>query len=222
MARRRRLQRAGRGLPQRAAGVLLAAAAALCGCGAGPSSTLVLVTITSVPEGTRMLRATSYLQGQREQDPPDLDGRQRELVVRLPPTAAGLYRLEVEALGDDGCSFARGQAERFLGSERRFELSIAIGLPDLTVCTLTVHKAGVGQGYVESMPVGIRCGSRDGGEVQDCAARFQQGVPVRLLPRPSTRATFEGWTDDCIGFGDCEVIMTGPRAVTASFGVRPQ
>lgn len=202
--------------------VALVAALALAGCGAAPSSTLILATISGVPSGTRTLRATSYLNGQRERDPVDLSGLNRELVVRLGADLTGRYRLEIEALGDDGCSFAQGQAEVAIGAERRIELPIALGSPGFTSCTLSIRKQGRGPGYVESDPLGITCGTPEGIDDQECFFPLQKGVTVRLVARPSSRASFDGWTDACLGVGSCEVTMVGPRSVGATFGVSAQ
>ncbi|MCS6915987.1 MAG: hypothetical protein RMK29_08695 [Myxococcales bacterium] len=85
-----------------------------------------------------------------------------------------------------------------------------------------MRKLGLGQGYIESDPVGIHCGSGDRGEAQECAHRFQKGVTVSLIARPSRHAVFEGWIGACSGVSSCSVLMTGPRSVSASFGVRVQ
>lgn len=210
-------------MPDAASLCLLACLVGLTGgCGGASSGALIIVSISGVPEGTRTLRATSYLNGQREQDPAELDGRERQLVIRLPPEASGLYRLEIDAIGTDGCSFAQGQAETAIGGARRVELSIALGSPGLTVCTLAVRKLGLGQGYIESDPAGIHCGSGDQGEGQECTYRFQKGVTVTLTARPSSRAVFEGWVGACSGVASCSVWMIAPRSVSASFGVRAQ
>jgi len=222
MAIRRALQQASRGLLRAVSLALPWAVSALLGCGGSPASILILATISGVPAGTRTLRATSYLDGRRELDPADLGGAERELVVRLPAGATGRYRLEIDALGDDGCSFAQGQAESSLGADRRVDLPIALGSPGFTSCTLAVRKTGLGQGYVESDPLGISCGTREGSEVQECAFRFQKGVTVRLVARAGARASFDGWTDACSGFSSCEVEMTGPVTATAAFGVQVQ
>ena len=79
-----------------------------------------------------------------------------------------------------------------------------------TTHPLTVTRAGAGSGVVTSSPAGINCGGT-------CSASFNSGTVVTLTATPAAGSTFGGWTGDCTGTGACQVTMTAPRAVTATF-----
>lgn len=68
----------------------------------------------------------------------------------------------------------------------------------------------VGSGVVSSTPAGIDCGST-------CDALFGLNETVRLTPVPADGYTFNGWSGACSGMGDCDVLMTEAKAVTATF-----
>jgi len=73
-----------------------------------------------------------------------------------------------------------------------------------------------GSGNVTSDPSGIACGTAQTGT---CAAGFAAGTPVTLTATPGGGgATFEGWSGDCSGMGDCMVSMDAGHSVTATFG----
>ena len=76
--------------------------------------------------------------------------------------------------------------------------------------TLTVSRAGAGQGTIASAPAGIDCGTT-------CAASFDNAVTVRLTASPAAGATFLGWSGACVGLADCTVSMDSAKAVTATF-----
>jgi uncharacterized repeat protein (TIGR02543 family) len=75
---------------------------------------------------------------------------------------------------------------------------------------LTVARAGSGGGSVASAPAGIDCGA-------SCAASFATGSSVSLNATSDATSTFDGWTGDCTGAGDCTVAMEAARSVTATF-----
>jgi len=81
--------------------------------------------------------------------------------------------------------------------------------------TLTLTKAGDGQGSVKSKPVGIVC-------LYTCTtvdASFYEGETVVLEAAPGKGSTFEGWSGcDSEPEGKCEVTMDAPASVTATFG----
>jgi Ca2+-binding RTX toxin-like protein len=73
---------------------------------------------------------------------------------------------------------------------------------------LTVVKTG--EGTVTSVPAGINCGTA-------CAADFDEGSTVLLVPSPAPGWTFGGWSGPCIGLGSCAVLMNAARNATAQF-----
>jgi Divergent InlB B-repeat domain len=85
-------------------------------------------------------------------------------------------------------------------------------VPEATVdlFTLTVTRAGVGRGIVNSSPTGIRCGT-------DCSELYSAGTSVTLTARVGQNSAFGGWSGACSGTGTCTVVMDGDRAVTATF-----
>ena len=76
--------------------------------------------------------------------------------------------------------------------------------------TLTVAKAGSGDGRVTSSPAGIDCGA-------DCSQVYPEGTLVVLTPKPGYGAVFAGWSGACTGPGSCVVTMDAARSVTALF-----
>jgi uncharacterized repeat protein (TIGR02543 family) len=76
---------------------------------------------------------------------------------------------------------------------------------------LAVSKAGTGGGTVTSLPPGIDCGST-------CAASFPDGAVVTLIANADNGSNFTGWSGACTGTSpSCQVVMTAPQAVTATF-----
>ena len=77
--------------------------------------------------------------------------------------------------------------------------------------TLTVTKAGAGDGTVASNPLGINCGAV-------CAADFEQGAVVTLIVRAEPDSTFIGWSGDCTGVDFfTTVTMDADKTCTANF-----
>ncbi len=68
-----------------------------------------------------------------------------------------------------------------------------------------------GNGRVESDPPGLAC-DRD-----TCVENFVEGTTVILTPRPTLDHAFAGWRGACTGTDLCEIDMTGPHSVTATF-----
>jgi hypothetical protein len=76
---------------------------------------------------------------------------------------------------------------------------------------LTVAPAGGGDGMVTSTPVGIECGGT-------CSELFLAGSTVTLYAQPLPGSVFVSWSGaGCSGAGSCQVTMTGPLTVTATF-----
>lgn len=81
----------------------------------------------------------------------------------------------------------------------------------ITSATLTVRKAGNGDGRVTSTPAGINCGTT-------CSHSFATGTLVTLRATPRRNSTFTGWAGACTGTAaTCRVRMTVARTVTATF-----
>ncbi|MGA8745517.1 MAG: PQQ-binding-like beta-propeller repeat protein [Solirubrobacterales bacterium] len=77
--------------------------------------------------------------------------------------------------------------------------------------TITVAKAGSGQGTVSSAPAGIECGSI-------CSANFDEAEMVTLIETPAANSQFSGWSGCVLTAGDtCEVESSDDRSVTANF-----
>jgi hypothetical protein len=76
--------------------------------------------------------------------------------------------------------------------------------------TLSVTTPGAVTGSVSSDPAGISCGGT-------CSHDFAYGTVVTLTETPAVDF-FTGWGGDCTGNATtCQVTMTQPRSVTASF-----
>ena len=72
--------------------------------------------------------------------------------------------------------------------------------------TLTIGRAGNGQGKVTNIPAG---------------ALFKEGTPVTLHAVPEANSVFTGWSGGCSGSSrTCSVRMTTDMAVTASFALK--
>lgn len=78
--------------------------------------------------------------------------------------------------------------------------------------TLTVTKAGDGNGIVTSTPPGIDCGTT-------CSAIYPVDTLVTLSPVADLGSTFAGWEGACLGTGVCEVTLNVSKSVTATFTV---
>jgi uncharacterized protein (DUF2141 family) len=85
---------------------------------------------------------------------------------------------------------------------------------DLIPYTLTVSKAGTGDGNVTSLPTGINCGS-------DCSEDFGYGTVVTLTATPATGSTFSGWSTNCTvtGTNTCQVTIDNAYDVLATFTI---
>lgn len=186
------------------------------GCGAS-DNTVVLVTLSGVAADTRSLLATSYLNGKREQEPAVFAGTQTRFGVRLPAGVRGQLAIDIDALGDDRCSFAAGRGEATLQGEGQIEMSIPLRMLLFRTCSLTVKKLGSGEGWISSDPPGILCGSAG----DQCFFQFQQSSTVTLQPNAGTQAHFDGWSMDCRSRGPCQLFMTAPAAVSATFSLMP-
>lgn len=79
--------------------------------------------------------------------------------------------------------------------------------------TLTVKKAGLGSGTVNSADNGISCGTR-------CSAQYAQNSWMTLTAVAAQGSLFIGWTGCMSPSGNsCFLNMAGPQSVTATFGL---
>jgi hypothetical protein len=82
--------------------------------------------------------------------------------------------------------------------------------------TLTIAKAGTGQGTVTSKPAAIECGST-------CSAELDASTKVALKAIPTAGSTFAGWSGEgCSGTKSCHVRMNEARNVAATFNANPR
>jgi Divergent InlB B-repeat domain len=77
--------------------------------------------------------------------------------------------------------------------------------------TLTVARAGSGQGTVKGKAAQIECG-------QTCSAQIGAGKKVSLSAKAAAGSSFAGWSGACSGtVKTCKVTMSEARHVTATF-----
>src|SRR5205823_2735818 len=78
--------------------------------------------------------------------------------------------------------------------------------------TLSVNRAGTGNGTVTSAPAGINCGAT-------CTAGYNGDTVVTLTATTAGSGSFGGWSGcDRVSGTTCTVTMNAARSVTASFG----
>ena len=75
--------------------------------------------------------------------------------------------------------------------------------------TLSINKAGTGNGSVTSSPAGIDCGA-------DCSEDYDRGTSVTLTAMPEADSSFLGWSGDA-DCSDGSVTLDQPKACTATF-----
>jgi|GEM_PF-5549779 len=81
--------------------------------------------------------------------------------------------------------------------------------------TLTVTKAGSGDGNVSSSPPGIDCGNQ-------CQADFDPSLQVSLLAQPDSGSVFVSWSGDCSDTAlICLLSMDKARNAVATFDSLP-
>jgi hypothetical protein len=82
--------------------------------------------------------------------------------------------------------------------------------------TLTVQGSGNGTGTVAGSN-GIDCAVSAGATQGTCSALFQEGVIAGLSASAGPGSGFTGWSGACSGTGACQVDMSQPQTVTATF-----
>ena len=76
--------------------------------------------------------------------------------------------------------------------------------------TLSVSKAGTGDGRVTSDPEGIDCGPT-------CEGEWPYSMSATLFASPSPGSRFTGWSGACLGTGWCVLSMDTNKHVVANF-----
>jgi hypothetical protein len=76
--------------------------------------------------------------------------------------------------------------------------------------TLTVTRAGSGQGTVKGKVAGINC-------APTCTSQVPVGKTVTLSAKAQSGSTFAGWSGACTGTKSCKVKLTEAKSVTATF-----
>lgn len=79
---------------------------------------------------------------------------------------------------------------------------------------LTVNKTGTGAGSIRSTTSGIDCGL-------DCSELVPAGATITLQASPQAGSSFAGWTGDGVGTTDRQIVMDGPKTVSAAFTSEP-
>jgi hypothetical protein len=103
-----------------------------------------------------------------------------------------------------------------VGTAEHESAPLTVSLAPQKVSTITVVKAGAGEGTVTSNPAGISCGS-------ECTADFGPAAfTTQLQASPKADSSFTGWSSPgqsrCSGTGHCIIDSTGSAiTVTATF-----
>jgi len=81
----------------------------------------------------------------------------------------------------------------------------------LNTYTLTVEKAGSGDGTVISSPAGIDC-------QDDCSEVYGYGTTIVLTATPSAASSFDSWEGcDSVNGNECTITVSADATVTATF-----
>jgi hypothetical protein len=73
---------------------------------------------------------------------------------------------------------------------------------------------GNGSGVVSSTPPLVSCSTGT------CNYQAGTGYSYQLQAQPAISSTFTGWSGDCTGTGDCSILMSGAKSVTANFALK--
>jgi hypothetical protein len=137
--------------------------------------------------------------------------------------AAGDYSVSLGGVAEN-CEITDGEASREVTVSSGRQASVSYSLQctgAVSAHTLTVSGGGTGSGAVTSDPAGIDCTTSAGSTSGTCAADFEDGTEVALTASADAGSDFGGWSGDCSGTGSCDVSMTEPKSVTATFDPEP-
>ena len=90
---------------------------------------------------------------------------------------------------------------------RNLSIRTVIDLP------LTVTLTGVGNGMVTGTPAELSCSTGT------CNYPVGTGYTLLLHAEPGPGSLFTGWEGVCGGTGDCSILMSGAKSVTATFAI---
>ncbi|MBM4128417.1 MAG: hypothetical protein FJ247_14015 [Nitrospira sp.] len=116
------------------------------------------------------------------------------------------WTIPVACAGLTDCTFTM---TRDMTGQR--EIDAVFGIVPAGHAALTVGKEGHGQ--ITSTPNGIDCGN-------SCTSTFTTypiGTVVTLKAHTETGYSFDGWTGNCTGTGDCELTLSANKSVGAIF-----
>lgn len=85
----------------------------------------------------------------------------------------------------------------------------SFSFPSCSGPTLSVNLSG--NGVVTSSPAGISCPSGA------CSSAFVSGTAVSLSAAAASGSVFTGWKNACSGTSSCNLTVTGPSSVVATF-----
>lgn len=87
--------------------------------------------------------------------------------------------------------------------------------PTLHQFTLTI--AGTGSGEIAFNVPGASGSTCTAVTTTSCTARYSSSELVTLSATAAEGSVFAGWSGSCTGTGACALVMSGSRAVTATF-----
>jgi hypothetical protein len=123
------------------------------------------------------------------------------------------------AVAVDGTHLVYTAPEGFVGEDRfSYSVSAGDGVEVIAYVVVTVTEVDrptltlrlTGDGSVRSEPAGVDC-------PEACSSTYPAGVAVDLEPVPAVGWNFQRWSGDCSGNGQCSVVMSESRSVTALF-----
>ena len=119
----------------------------------------------------------------------------------------------------DGTHLVYTAPEDFVGEDRfSYYVSAEDGVEVIAHVVVTVTEIDrptltsrlTGDGSVRSEPAGIDC-------PEVCSSTYSAGAAVDLKAVPAAGWNFQRWAGDCSGDGQCSVVMSQNRSVTALF-----
>jgi hypothetical protein len=127
----------------------------------------------------------------------------------------GDYDLDISGLTCATTYYYRAYASHEFGADYGDEETFDTDACAPGTQTLTVAKAGAGDGTITSSPAGINCGV-------DCSEAYADSTVVTLTATAAGGSTFIGWSGDCAGVSTCDVTMDGTKSATATFDLIPE